>query len=54
MKNNYWWMKLVLCILIGNWLPIAIADTNIDVEMRLNDGGFVSYDHFKAELYMNN
>ncbi|MGB4098649.1 MAG: SUMF1/EgtB/PvdO family nonheme iron enzyme [bacterium] len=35
-------------------VPIAMADPNIDVEMQLNDGGFISYDHFKAELYMNN
>ncbi|MGB3976681.1 MAG: SUMF1/EgtB/PvdO family nonheme iron enzyme [bacterium] len=56
MKNNYWWVKafVVSSILLGCWLPTALAAVNIDVEMRLNDGGFVSYDHFKAELYMNN
>ena len=31
--------------------PVQAA---IDVEMILNNGGFVSFDHFKAELYLNN
>ena len=39
----------VLHILIG--MPVS---AEIDVEMQLNDGGFVSYDHFKAALYLNN
>lgn len=32
----------------------SIGLGNVDVEMRLNNGGFVSFDHFKAELYLNN
>ena len=47
-------MLVVICILFGCRLPPLIAAVNIDVEMRLNDGGFISYDHFRAELYLNN
>ncbi|MGB3975745.1 MAG: SUMF1/EgtB/PvdO family nonheme iron enzyme [bacterium] len=56
MKNKNWWLKMlvILCILIGCRLPSATAAVHIDVDMRLNDGGFISYDHFRAELYMNN
>ncbi|MGB3976847.1 MAG: hypothetical protein WBM02_10665, partial [bacterium] len=56
MKSNCWWVNIcvVIGILIGCRLPAAMAAVNIDVDMRLNDGGFISYDHFKAELYMNN
>ena len=56
MKNYCWWIKtfVVTCILFGCQLRPAMAAVNIDVEMRLNDGGFISYDHFRAELYLNN
>ncbi len=55
MKRCRWIIKyfilpnlLVFCV-----LPVVDAAT-IDVEMRLNDAGFISYDHFKAELYLYN
>ena len=56
MKNVDWQIKTLILssILMWCWLPSAGAVVDIDVEMRLNDGGFISYDHFKAELYMNN
>ena len=56
MKNFDWRIKTLILssILMLRWLPPACAVVDIDVEMRLNDGGFISYDHFKAELYMNN
>ncbi|MGB3975589.1 MAG: SUMF1/EgtB/PvdO family nonheme iron enzyme [bacterium] len=56
MKNLNWWIKTVILLssLVWCWLPSADAAVDIDVEMRLNDGGFVSFDHFKAELYLNN
>ncbi|MBN1550983.1 hypothetical protein JW979_05925, partial [bacterium] len=40
-------VMLILCV-----QPDMLAD--IDVDMILNTGGFVSYDHFKAEMYLNN
>ena len=30
------------------------AGADVDVEMQLNDGGFVSFDHFQAQLILNN
>ena len=39
---------LVFCV-----APALVA-ANIDVEMRLNDAGFVSFDHFKAVLCLYN
>ncbi|MGB3975587.1 MAG: formylglycine-generating enzyme family protein [bacterium] len=56
MKNFNWRIKTVVLSSILMWclLPSADAVVDIDVEMRLNDGGFISFDHFKAELYLNN
>lgn len=56
MKHYCWWIKtlVVICILFGCQLASSMAAVTIDVEMRLNDGGFVSYDHFQADLYLNN
>ena len=56
MKNFDWRTKTLILssILMWCWLPSADAVVDIDVEMRLNDGGYVSFDHFKAELYLNN
>ncbi len=42
------WMLLVILLC----LP-SIALAAIDVEMRLNDTGFISFDHFKAELVID-
>ncbi|MGB3975899.1 MAG: SUMF1/EgtB/PvdO family nonheme iron enzyme [bacterium] len=44
---------IILSALVFCVLPVVDA-VNIDVEMRLNDAGFVSFDHFKAELYLYN
>lgn len=47
--------KLALLILLVSFVffqPLVSAE--IDIEMLLNNGGFVSFDHFKAELYLNN
>ncbi len=56
MKNFDWCIKTMILasILMCCWLPSADAGVDIDVDMRLNDGGFISFDHFKAELYLNN
>ncbi len=56
MKNKNWWVRMfvISSILMCCWLPIVRAVIDIDVEMRLNNGGFTSFDHFKAEFYMNN
>ena len=56
MKNFDWRIKTLILssVLMWCWLPSACAVVDIDVEMRLNDGGFISFDHFKAELYMKN
>ncbi len=43
------WVLLLLVVCTP-----SIVLSNIDVEIRLNDGGFVSFDHFKVELYLNN
>ena len=54
MKNVH---QCVVVIFVLVFLSIAnqpSAVAAIDVEMILNDGGFVSFDHFKAELYLNN
>ncbi|MCD4653967.1 formylglycine-generating enzyme family protein [bacterium] len=51
MRNNL--RSLILIFLFFYLLqPVSFAD--ITVEMILNDGGFVSFDHFKAEIYLNN
>ncbi len=52
MKKSYQWaIELFIIILIISGQPVFAT---IDVEMILNDGGFVSFDHFKAELYLFN
>ena len=42
------WILLVILLC----LP-SIALAGIDVEMRLNDNGYISFDHFKAELVID-
>ena len=44
-------LTALVMALIFTQMPVLEA---IDVEMILNDGGFASFDHFKAELYLNN
>ena len=44
-------LTVLIVTIVFTQAPVHAA---IDVEMILNDGGFVSFDHFKAELYLNN
>ncbi len=55
MKHCEWMINVFILpsLLVFCVLP-AVDAVNIDVEMRLNDAGFVSFDHFKAELLMTN
>ncbi len=53
MKKAYQWAVTlsIFVILVVFGQPV---NATIDVEMILNDGGFVSFDHFKAELFLEN
>gem|GEM_PF-3189452 len=46
--------RLFVVFIVSTIFSLSLASAAIDVEMILNDGGFVSFDHFKAELYLNN
>ena len=54
MKKQYRFAHCLLLLLVSIVFNIPMASAAMDVEMILNDGGFVSFDHFKAELYLNN
>ena len=41
-------------IILGALLLQPAVYADIDVQVQLNNVGFVSFDHFKAELYLNN
>ncbi len=45
---------LLIAILIALVFSTSGSYAAIDVEMILNNGGFESYSHFKAELFLNN
>ncbi len=47
-------LLLVILLLILPAFPPGNSYAAIDVEVILNNGGFASCDHFKAELYLNN
>lgn len=55
MKHGGWLIRsfVISSVLMFCVLPATTA-ADIDVAMRLNDTAFVSFEHFKAELYMNN
>ncbi len=47
---------LIVCLVVvasAFFCPSA-RPADVDVDMRLNNGGFISFDHFKADLYLNN
>ena len=52
MKNGFLNTLIASFLFIIYFQSMALAV--IDVEMILNDAAFVSFDHFKAELYLNN
>ena len=55
MKHCRWMITyFILPSVLVYCVASAVAAINIDVEMRLNNAGFVSFDHFKAELSLNN
>ncbi len=54
MRKAYRLLFGLLILLISSFVYQPPVSAIIDVEMILNDGGFVSFDLFKAELYLNN
>ena len=54
MKKHNYFTNCLLLLFVAIVFGVPITYATIDVEMKLNDGGFVSFDHFKAELYLNN
>ena len=45
---------IICCFFVSSMFCLQSALAAIDVDMALNDGGFVSFDHFIAELRLNN
>lgn len=54
MSEAYRLMFISLILFVSSLAYQLPAFAAIEVEMILNDGGFESFDHFKAELYLNN
>ena len=54
MKTHGIFLNCLTVLMVIIAFTQASAPAAMDVEMILNNGGFVSNDHFKAELYLNN
>ena len=54
MKTHGIFLNCLTVLMVIIAFTQAPAHAAIGVEMILNNGGFVSFDHFKAELYLNN
>ncbi len=56
MRNvtSVWYAAVIWCVVFISMSVFPLNVSAIDVRMLLNDAGFISFDHFKAELYLNN